>query len=91
MTWTWNSVRPDYWYYYMSVYQQSQYAPPGFKGLVLLLYPDTSSNVGQLTLARMDPPTHSSRDVGSYQGMTIHFSYLGQAVLAPGLLVNILS
>jgi hypothetical protein len=91
MTWTWDIVRPDYWYYYQYIYKQAQYAPPGFKGLVLLCYPDTSSNTSQLILAQMDPPTHSARDVGSYQGMTIHFSYLGQAVLAPGLLLQIIS
>ena len=91
MTWSWTTLRPDYWYALIFTYKMAYGAPPGFKGLVLLQYPDTSSNTPQLVLARMDPPTHSSRDVGSFQGVTVHFSYLGQALLAPGMLVQILS
>jgi hypothetical protein len=89
MTWTWNTLRPDNWYYFLYVYTQSQRAPAGFKGLVLLMYPDTSSNTPQLVLAQMNPPTHSARDVGSFQGVTLTFEYLGQAVLAPDVLVQI--
>lgn len=91
ITWTWGTLRPDHWYYFMNVWKQAQYAPPGFKALVLLQYPDTSTNIPQLTLARMEPPTHSSRDVGAFSGTTLKFTYVGQAYLPAGILVQILS
>ncbi len=68
MTWSYTTMRPDYW-------------PPGFQYLVLLQYPgEDGANVQ--TLARMDPPTQSDRTVGSYNGAQLHFTYLGHATLA---------
>lgn len=91
ITWTWGTLRPDHWYYFLSIWKQAQYAPPGFKALVLIQYPETSTNIPQVILARMEPPVHSNRDVGSFTGVTLKFTYVGQAQLFPGVLVQILS
>lgn len=92
LTWEYNTLRPDYWYYLMNIYNQSARTLPGFQYLVLLQYPDPlGSGTLVQNLARWDPPTQSGRTVGAYMGTQLHFAYIGQAVLNPNTPIVTLS
>jgi len=81
ITWSYTTMRPDYWYYLQQAYIQSGRTPPGFQYIVLIQYPAEDGSTVQI-LARMDPPTHSDRTVGSYNGVQLRFTYLGQATFS---------
>lgn len=92
LQWTWPTLRPDAWYRFMMIYQQSQRTPPGFQSLVLLQYPDPNgSGVLFQQLAHMDPPTFSMRTVSVFTGIQLKFTYIGQATLNPGTPIQVLS
>jgi len=82
VTWAYSTLRPDYWYYLLNIYNQSARQPPGFQYQVLLRYPAPDGfNTPMQALARMDPPVHSFRTVAVYAGVLLRFTYIGQAVL----------
>ncbi len=81
MVWHYPELRPDYWYFLLNLYNQSGRAPVGFQYLVLLQYYDPPSGNYLQTLARWDPPTHTSRTVGAYLGVQLLFTYVGQSIL----------
>jgi hypothetical protein len=87
MTWSYSSLRPDYWYYLKNLYILSGCNQAAFQYLVLLQYPDESNaaNPPVQTLAYWDPPVHAFRDVGAYWGVTLTFRYLGQTQLQSGI------
>lgn len=89
--WSYTTMRPDFWYYLKWVYWQSaMHTPPPFQYLVLIQYPDiTGTNVSVQALARMDPPTATNRDVGAFYGVNLKFTYVGQSVLTPGVLIQV--
>lgn len=94
IVWSWGTLRPDRWMQLLRLYQQSARTPLGFQFLVLIQYPDPLLQPqGTLTrvLARLDPPTHGSRDVGSYQDVTLKFTYVGLAQLNAGVPIQVLS
>ena len=92
MTWTYNTLRPDYWYYLYTLYQQSARELGPFQYLVLLQYPDPQ-NSGAISqnLARWDPPAQSYRTVGAYFGVTLNFTYIGYTTLSPSTQIVTLS
>ena len=92
IVWSYTTMRPDFWYYLKWLYWQSAMnTPPPYQYLVLIQYPDTSGyNNPVRVLARMDPPTHSFRDVGAFYSVTLTFRYLGQAQLLPGTPITVI-
>jgi hypothetical protein len=92
IVWSYTTLRPDFWYYLKWLYWQSAMnTPPPYQYLVLVQYPDTSGyNNPVQVLARMDPPTHSYRDVAAYYGATLTFKYIGQAQIIPGTPITVI-
>lgn len=84
MTWSYSTLRPDYWYYLLWLHRLSAMTPPGFQYLVLAMYPDLGTGEPTQQTARWDPPTFSQRTVGAFYGVTLRFTYLGQAQILSG-------
>lgn len=92
ITWTWTTLRPDFWYQLFRIRQLAARTPLSYQYLVLLQYPDPLQN-GAITqmLARFEPLTHSSRDNAAYHDVTAKFTYVGQLMLDPSVPIQIIS
>jgi len=92
MLWQYTRLRPDYWYYLLHLYKQSGKTPPEFQYIVLVQYLDQAGSGTLLQqLARMDPPTHSYRDVAQFVGVTLTFHSIGKMQVADATQVVIQS
>lgn len=91
MTWTYDTLRPDYWYYLHNLWALAQRTPPGFQSIVLIQYPlSDGTNTPIYSVARWDPPTHSNRDVGAYYNIVLTFRYMGLYQVPPGSFIQVL-
>lgn len=92
IVWTYTTMRPDYWYYLQWLYLKSARVPAGYQYLVLVQYPSQDGlNTPIQQLARMNPPIYTNRTVASFNGVTLTFTYVGQAILDSSVQIQVLS
>lgn len=92
VTWSYTTLRPDYWYYLYQAYLQAARTIAAYQYLVLLQYPDPLAGGAIVqNLARWDPPTMQNRTIGAFVGVTLTFTYVGIATLSSATPVVVLS
>jgi hypothetical protein len=92
MVWNYPLMRPDQWYQFQWIYQQTARMSPGFQYLCLIQYPDPFGSGALIQqLAHIDPITMSNRTVAVFNSVQLKFTYIGQAQVTPGTPITVLS
>lgn len=77
MTWTYNLIRSDEWYYLYYIWRFSRQTAGGNGGHIWIQWPDPQSGQIQTVNGRWDIITSAQRDVGAFSNVTLQFNRLG--------------
>lgn len=77
MTWTYDLIRSDEWYYLFYLWRLSRQTAGNYGGHIWIQWPDPESGKLERVTGRWDLITSAQREVGAFTNITLQFNDLG--------------